>query len=54
MQGCLSDQNISSEKSEILDSHPMLAHAKLLDQDISSEKSEALDSPPMLEYAKVV
>ena len=28
-KGWLSDQNISSEKSEALDSHPMLEHAKI-------------------------
>jgi len=26
----LSDQNITSEKSEALDSHPMLEHAKVV------------------------
>jgi hypothetical protein len=29
-QGCLTDQNISSEKSETLDSHSMLEHAKVI------------------------
>jgi hypothetical protein len=48
----VTDQNISSEKSEALDSHPMLCY--LTDQNISSEKSEALDSHAMLAHAKVI
>ena len=56
-KGCLNNLAISSEKSEALDSHPMLECAKVVwalnNEDISSEKSEALDSLAILEHAKI-
>jgi len=55
-KGCLSNQDISSEISETLDSQPMLEHAKVIltNQNISSGESEAWDPQPVLEHAKIV
>jgi len=53
-KGFLNVQNIFYEKSEALDSHAMLEHAKVVCViRTSPEKSEALNSPAILEYAKI-
>ena len=51
-KGCLSEQDIFSEKSEALNSPPMLDKGFLSDQDIL-RNLEVLDSPTVLEHAKV-
>jgi hypothetical protein len=51
----MSDQDILTDKSEAVDSQPILEHAKVIsDQDILTKKLEALDSQPMLKHAKVI
>ena len=51
-KNCLSDQNILSKKSEILNPPAILEHWS--DQNISIEKLEALDLHSILEHAKIV
>ena len=53
---CLSDQNIPPDKSEALDSQPMLEHAKIVwvIRTFLLKKSEALDLQPTLKHAKIV
>ncbi len=51
----MTDQNISFEKSEALDSHAMLKHAKIIWlMRTFLLKSEALDLHTMLEHARMI